>query len=98
MHATEVGVIRTLRYILCRYRLLLTIAVTLIGCVSISFSLHEPKQRIHDEFSYLLLGETLSYGHVSNQAPPLPEFFDTFHVLVRPVYASKYFPAQGIFL
>jgi hypothetical protein len=44
------------------------------------------------------MGETFSTGHVSNPTLPVPEFFDTFHVLVRPVYASKYFPAQGIFL
>ena len=28
----------------------------------------------------------------------MPEFFDTFHVLVHPLYASKYFPVQGVFL
>jgi hypothetical protein len=54
--------------------------------------------RIHDEFSYLLLSNTLASQHISSPSPPLPEFFDTFHVLVRPVYASKYFPAQGMFL
>jgi hypothetical protein len=64
----------------------------------VAFALHEPVPRIHDEFSYLLLSETLTHGHISNPAPPLPEFFDTFHVLVRPVYASKYFPAQGVLL
>jgi hypothetical protein len=44
------------------------------------------------------MGETFARGHVANASPPLPEFFDTFHVLVRPAYASKYFPVQGIFL
>jgi len=60
--------------------------------------LYQPIPRIHDEFSYQLIGETLAQGRVANPAPPLPEFFDTFHVLIRPVYASKYFPAQGVFL
>ena len=54
--------------------------------------------RINDEFSYLLLSDTLTSGHVANPTPPLPEFFDTFHVLMHPVYASKYFLAQGVFL
>src|SRR6266704_3983502 len=69
-----------------------------LGCVLIAVILHEPVPRIHDEFSYALMGDTLAHGHVANAAPPLPEFFDTFHVFVHPVYASKYFPAQGIFL
>jgi len=68
------------------------------GCVAVASLLHEPVPRIHDEFSYLLMGETLASGRVSNPAPPLPEFFDTFHELIRPVYVSKYFPAQGVFL
>lgn len=71
---------------------------TFLGCVAIAGLLHEPVPRIHDEFSYLLMSNTLAHGHVSNPAPPLPEFFDTFHVLMRPVYVSKYFPAQGLFL
>jgi hypothetical protein len=73
-------------------------ASTLTFCVIIASLLHSPLPRIHDEFSYLLLGDTLAQGRISNPAPPLPEFFDTFHVLVHPVYASKYFPAQGVFL
>jgi hypothetical protein len=59
---------------------------------------HEPAPRIHDEFSYFLMGDTLTQGHAATPAPPLPEFFDTFHVLVAPRYASKYFPVQGVFL
>jgi hypothetical protein len=71
--------------------------LTFVGC-AVAGVLHEPIPRIHDEFSYVLMSNTLASGHVSNPSPPLPEFFDTFHVLVRPVYASKYFPAQGVFL
>lgn len=69
-----------------------------LGCLAVAGVLHEPVPRIHDEFSYLLMSDTLAHGRASNPAPPLPEFFDTFHVLVHPVYASKYFPAQGLFL
>jgi hypothetical protein len=72
--------------------------LTLLGCIALAGLLHEPAPRVHDEFSYVLMSNTLVSGHVSNPSPPLPEFFDTFHVLVRPVYASKYFPAQGVFL
>ncbi|HMD32587.1 MAG TPA: hypothetical protein VKG84_11810 [Candidatus Acidoferrales bacterium] len=72
--------------------------LTLLGCWAVAAILHEPVPRIHDEFGYVLLGDTLAHGRFANPSPPLPEFFDTFHVLVRPVYASKYFPAQGIFI
>jgi len=44
------------------------------------------------------MGATIAHGHAANHAPPLSEFFDTFHVLVHPAYVSKYFPVQGIFL
>jgi hypothetical protein len=73
-------------------------ALTLAGCVLTAAILREPSPRTHDEFSYAVMGDTLARGHVSNLSPPLHEFFETFHVLVRPVYASKYFPAQGVFL
>ena len=71
---------------------------TLVGCLLVAVFLHEPVPRVHDEFSYLLMSDTLVHGRVANPSPTLSEFFDTFHVLVQPVYASKYFPAQGIFL
>jgi hypothetical protein len=73
-------------------------SATLLGCLAVASCLHEPIPRIHDEFSYLLMSDTFASGRVSNPAPVLPEFFETFHVLVRPVYVSKYFPAQGLFL
>jgi len=74
------------------------VVIVLVGCFSMSAVLHEPVPRIHDEFSYTLMGDTFSHGRLAEPTPPLPEFFDTFHELMRPVYASKYLPAQGIFL
>ena len=70
----------------------------LLGCVFSAVLLREPVPRGHDEFSYLLMADTFTKGRIANSSPPVPEFFDTFHVIVRPVYASKYFAAQGIFL
>jgi hypothetical protein len=69
-----------------------------LGCLGVACFLHEPVPRVPDEFNNLLLGDTFASGLVANPAPSLPEFFETLDVLVRPVYLSKYFPAQGVFL
>jgi hypothetical protein len=57
-----------------------------------------PRAGIHDEFSNLLAADTFLHGRLANPAPPFPEFFQTFHVLVEPVYASVYFPGTAAFL
>lgn len=69
-----------------------------VGCLAVAGLVHEPIPSAHDEFSYLLMAETFASGRATNPSPPLPQFFDTFHELLNPVYVSKYFPAQGLFL
>jgi len=53
---------------------------------------------VHDEASYLLQAETFARGRWAMPRPPIPAFFEQFHVLVTPTYASKYWPGHGIFL
>lgn len=55
-----------------------------------------PLPAIHDEFAYLLEGETFAKGRLTNEAPPgPPELFETFHELLTPHYVGKFPPAQG---
>ena len=52
--------------------------------------------KTHDEQSYFLQARMLSEGRLWLPPHPHGDFFDTFHVLVDPVYASAYFPGNAL--
>ena len=55
-----------------------------------------PLPWVPDEFSHLLVADTLSHARFANPPHPLWQHFETIHVFFQPVYASPYFPALGI--
>jgi len=57
-----------------------------------------PQPHINDEFSHLLLADTLAHGRLTNPTPAMWTHLETFHVLMRPTYNSMYPPGQGLIL
>jgi hypothetical protein len=57
-----------------------------------------PQPGIHDDFAYLLLGDTFAHGRVANPTHPLWIYFESFHINQQPTYGTMFYPAQGLIL
>jgi hypothetical protein len=52
--------------------------------------------KTHDDCSYLIQMRMLARGRLWMPQHALADFFDSFYLLVRPVYASQYFPGAAM--
>ena len=82
-------------------RLLYFLAVACVASSYLAFTAlrqHRPLVPvIHDENSYLLQAQMLAHGRLYEPQHPLADFFESFHMLVKPVYSSIYFPGTAAF-
>ena len=57
-----------------------------------------PAPNLYDEFSHLLVADTLLHMRLANPPHALHQFFETFFVLQEPTYSSIYPLGQGLML
>lgn len=81
-----------------RYLIALGLLVTSL-CYFLTVALASdryPFPSLHDEFMYLLQARMLASGHLWMPPHPVGEFFDSFFVITKPVYAAAYFPGTAL--
>ncbi|HEX4125646.1 MAG TPA: hypothetical protein VHY37_13035 [Tepidisphaeraceae bacterium] len=52
--------------------------------------------KTNDDCSYLIGMQMLAHGRLWMPALPTPDFYDSFYILVKPVYCSIYFPGTAL--
>jgi hypothetical protein len=78
-----------------------TLAIVVVGLlplllrVTLLAWMPVPSPRVHDEFSHLLVADTLAHGRLVNPVHPMWMHFESMHTMVRPVYVSIFPIAPG---
>jgi len=57
-----------------------------------------PEPNVSDDFSYVLLADTLRHFRLANPPHALPQFFETYFALQQPTYSSIFPLGQGLIL
>src|SRR5688572_9096248 len=81
----------------CGVALALGVAAAALALIRITSAGQPLYPMLHDEHSYLLQAQHLARFRLWMPEHPLADFFDSFHILVEPVYASIYWPGTGLF-
>jgi hypothetical protein len=89
-----------LRNVSPRMRTLIAIGWVIVASLYIySTAIHQGRRFemvYHDEFMFRLQTVMLAHGRLWMPAHPLADFFESFYVLVKPVYAAIYYPGTAI--
>ena len=80
------------------YSFLLIVPLSLLLNIGIAFFQGIPAPAIHDEFAYLLTGDTFANFRITNPTPLFKEHFQTYQIFFEPTYQAKYPPGQGFIL
>jgi len=80
-----------------RWAIAIAIGVVLVRLLLVPV-LPAPVPLVTDEFSHLLLADTLLHGRLANPPHPFWPHFESLHTIHQPTYASNYFPGPAAIL
>ena len=76
------------------------IGIAIASCFYLTFTAHRQDRdffpKTLDDQSYVIQMHMLAHGKLWMPSHPCADFFDTFHMLAAPKYASAYFPGTAI--
>jgi len=77
-----------------------TLMIWVIASAYLAWTAHQQERdlapRVHDEASYTIQARMVASGRLWQPQHPAADFFESFHLLVKPVYASIYWPGTAL--